>query len=514
MVERYVILANSNDKTFDVPRQLVEINGERLIERTIRLLKENGVKDILITSYDKRFDNLGAKRYEPLKNDYDYLTGKGYWLNAFPIEIMDEPICFIWGDVYFSDDAIKTIVETDTKSTLFFCSHNNQDDKYIKRHDEPLAYKVVDTKLFIEHIDKVKKLYDEGKTNRHPIVWELYRSINELDVNEHIMTNNYVAINDISCDIDGKNDVKKLKMQLGEIKMKELSLIIPYYNTYELTEKLLDALIPQLTDEIEVILIDDGCNEKRLDKYAKDITIIHLKENVGGATASNIGIDQAKSKYIGFIDSDDMIALDYIKTLLDAIKTHNEDAIFFDWQDMGSGYIVHHPNNYAPWKAIYKLNIIPRFLDGRIYSYDVSFYEELNSKSYSKYYIDKVLYYYNSQREDNLTHKKEKERRKNMIKVEALKDFRLERFDELVDLERKNAMHNEKGKLYEGDTFYCTKEMADYLMGNNPINTIVVKLLEVAPELAVEEAKIEENASKEKLDAEMQKKPKKKKGKR
>ena len=33
---------------------------------------------------------------------------------------------------------------------------------------------------------------------------------------------------------------------------------------------------------------------------------------------------------LGFIDSDDMIAQDYIKTLLDALKTHNEDAIFFD----------------------------------------------------------------------------------------------------------------------------------------------------------------------------------------
>ena len=211
---KYIILANSNDKTFDIPRQLVEVNGEPIIKRTIRLLKENGVKDILITARDKRFDGLGAKRYEPINSNYDYSTGKGYWLNAFPFEIMNEPICFIWGDVYFSDEAIKTIVETETDSTLFFCTYNNKNRKYIKHHDEPLAYKIIDTELFKKHVEIVKKLYDEGKTIRHPIVWEVYRSINGQDINVHKMTKNYVAINDISCDIDSKKDIDLLNKVL------------------------------------------------------------------------------------------------------------------------------------------------------------------------------------------------------------------------------------------------------------------------------------------------------------
>lgn len=303
--------------------------------------------------------------------------------------------------------------------------------------------------------------------------------------------------------------------------MVKLSIIIPYYKTYELTNKLLEKLVCQLNDEVEIILIDDGCNEKRLDKYLRDIKIKHLKENKGGAFASNIGLDMANGLYIGFIDSDDMVSDEYIETLLNAIDNHNEDVIFMDWMDMNSGIIVHHPSNYAGWKAIYKREITPRFDESWYYNFDVPFYDKLNSKPYSKYYIDKVLYYYNSQREDNLTHRKEKERRKNMIKVEVLKDFRLERFDELVDLERKNAMHNEKGKLYEGDTFYCTKEMADYLMGDNPIKTIVVKLLEVMPEevvQAVADTIVDEDSKviceDKKVEKLFEEKPKKKKGKK
>ena len=181
---KYIILAKSNDKTFDIPRQLVEINGEPLVGRIIRLLKENGVNDIIITANDKRFDNLGAERYECKTNNFDYIKRTGYWLDAFPFELMNEPVCFIWGDVYFSEEAIKTIVETETDSTLFFCTYQNKDPRYIKPHDEPLAYKVVDTDIFKDAIIKVKKLKDEGVCCREPIVWEVYRVINGIWVNE------------------------------------------------------------------------------------------------------------------------------------------------------------------------------------------------------------------------------------------------------------------------------------------------------------------------------------------
>lgn len=210
MVKKYVILANSNDKTFDIPRQLVEINGETLIGRTIRLLKENGVKDILITASDERFKEYGEV-YTPNKSDYNYENGTGYWLNAFPFELIDEPVCFIWGDVYFSEKAIQEIVELESKEDLFFCTYKNETEKYIKKHDEPLAYKVMNCDRFKEHINKVKRLKDEGKCCREPIIWEVYRSIHNQDINTHIMTTDFIAINDESCDIDSKLDIERLR---------------------------------------------------------------------------------------------------------------------------------------------------------------------------------------------------------------------------------------------------------------------------------------------------------------
>ena len=130
MVKKYIILADSSIG-FETPRQLSVICGEPIIKRTIRLLKENGIKDIIITSHDPRFDNLGAVRYEPKFNDYNPADPKSAWLKAFPVELMEEPTCYLFGDVYYSENAIKTIVEKDNKDILFFCTYNNKDKKYI-----------------------------------------------------------------------------------------------------------------------------------------------------------------------------------------------------------------------------------------------------------------------------------------------------------------------------------------------------------------------------------------------
>lgn len=182
----------------------------------------------------------------------------------------------------------------------------------------------------------------------------------------------------------------------------KLSLIIPYYNTYELTIKLLDILIPQLTDEVEVFLVDDGCHETRLDQFEK-ISVIHIEENKGNSAAINAGIMLATGKYIGIIDSDDLITEDYIKEVISAIDTTDAEILILDWKDMHSGDVVHRPSNYAPWRSLYRKDIMVLFDESVRHCSDVPFRKALDEEHKSKYYIDKVLYIYNSNRVGSLT---------------------------------------------------------------------------------------------------------------
>ena len=68
-----------------------------------------------------------------------------------------------------------------------------------------------------------------------------------------------------------------------------------------------------------------------------------------------------------------------------------------------------------------------------------------------------------------------------MIKVEVIEDFTLEKFDELKNIVRKRT--NQVGKLFVGDTFECTKEIADYLIEKNKLNKPFVKVIEIVPEI-------------------------------
>ena len=185
--------------------------------------------------------------------------------------------------------------------------------------------------------------------------------------------------------------------------MVKLSIVIPYYNCYEYTKKLLDILVPQLTDETEIILVDDGCHEERLDEYKDSINIIHLEKNGGAGHSYNVGIDKTTGQYIGFIDADDYVSNDYIETLINGINNNPTDVIYLDWQDTFTGNIIQRPDNYAPWKAIYKKEITPRFSEENKFHPDVLFYDELKRKGFTKSYVDKLLYFYNSKRPGNLS---------------------------------------------------------------------------------------------------------------
>lgn len=69
-----------------------------------------------------------------------------------------------------------------------------------------------------------------------------------------------------------------------------------------------------------------------------------------------------------------------------------------------------------------------------------------------------------------------------MIKAEVIKEFTLAKFNELKNVQRK--AREEKGKLFIGDTFECSEELAKYLTNEikNPANDVFIKVIEIIPE--------------------------------
>ena len=202
---KYIIMCGGGLHGWDAPRQLSEINGEPIIARTIRLLRENGIEDIAITADDKHFTE-----YAPVL-DYD---SSGTWVNCFmPTET---PVCYLMGDVVFSPDAIRTIVETESDGVLMFGSAPPYSSDYMKPWEESFAFKVWDTKRFREAVDFVKA--HERYFMREPLAWELWQVIQGTQYN--VVLHDYIAINDYTCDVDSREDLTKLERIIQKYEVK------------------------------------------------------------------------------------------------------------------------------------------------------------------------------------------------------------------------------------------------------------------------------------------------------
>ena len=196
----------------------------------------------------------------------------------------------------------------------------------------------------------------------------------------------------------------------------QLSIITPYYKTLEYTKKLAEVLIPQLTKETEWIIVSDGdkdleelhrwidlmlCTPLKIDDMPT-VKLIYSPKNSGGASKPrNIGLDNAKGKYIAFIDSDDLVSDDYIQEVLKNLKT---DIIFISWKSkVHDIHIEYNPPywNCAVWCRIYRKRIIGniRFKEDMKIAEDWVFNQQIKYRTSRA--ITKQIYYYTI-REDSL----------------------------------------------------------------------------------------------------------------
>lgn len=126
-------------------------------------------------------------------------------------------------------------------------------------------------------------------------------------------------------------------MKIKNMNIPFFSILIPVYNVERYLEDCLESVLAQSFSDYEVILIDDGSKDRSgqiCDAYADrypDRIRVHHKQNQGLISARSAGLQQAKGKYVCFLDSDDCWGKHTLKRLHEITEETNSDVVLFCW---------------------------------------------------------------------------------------------------------------------------------------------------------------------------------------
>ena len=171
--------------------------------------------------------------------------------------------------------------------------------------------------------------------------------------------------------------------------MIKVSVIVPVYNTEKYLKRCLDSLVNQTLKDIEIIIINDKSpdNSKKIIKNYEtkydNIKVINNKTNKGIGYNRNLGVKEAKGKYISFIDSDDYIDVNMYEIMYNKAVKDKNDLVICNYHKMlekDNGNIIEiesdyefekiddttlkdNPNliwdiNMAPWNKLYSKDLI------------------------------------------------------------------------------------------------------------------------------------------------------------
>lgn len=124
--------------------------------------------------------------------------------------------------------------------------------------------------------------------------------------------------------------------------MDKVSIVIPVYNAQNYIDRALTSICEQTYENLQIILIDDGSTDGSLSvckKWAAQDSrvLVHHQENAGVSEARNKGLELATGDYIMFVDADDWIATDMVKTLYDLVIAHQADVSTCNYIEIPEG---------------------------------------------------------------------------------------------------------------------------------------------------------------------------------
>ena len=184
---QYIILSDGKGSRWNnymgITKQEAIIDGERIIDRTCRLLRDNNQKDVKVLSSNPNHSNNLSVRIE---SDYENV-----FMHEFAYDYLNQETTFLFGDTYYEEDAITQIIKDKPEDVMFY--GNETAIVGVKVVDLDLFKKVIgladDPEKFIyhyfKHLDGKYRFKSVGRTFTNINTSEDYERLKKLKEQEN-----------------------------------------------------------------------------------------------------------------------------------------------------------------------------------------------------------------------------------------------------------------------------------------------------------------------------------------
>ena len=205
----------------------------------------------------------------------------------------------------------------------------------------------------------------------------------------------------------------------------KVSIIVPVYNVERYLEQCILSILSQTYNDFELILVDDGSTDSSgamCDKYARQDprVVVYHKHNGGLSSARNVGISNAKGKYLMFVDSDDYWCSPFaLNNLLECAIQNDADVVrgevcyvndtgTYLWDNrtklkdkkaripMSNALFISNIicGKWWAWISMYKSEILQKFNEEQKFQEDIDFHIRLFTQNLKCIYLPFVFYAY------------------------------------------------------------------------------------------------------------------------
>jgi 2-aminoethylphosphonate-pyruvate transaminase len=210
--------------TYNIPKGFVKIEGQTLIERSLSILHDNGIKNIIIGCghLSKMYEDIQEQYGFQIYKNVDYSVSGSLYTLVLAEQLVDVDFLVLESDIMYEPRSIAALLGTENKNVILASGETKSNDEVYIQADDNMRFVTLNKDInAVNHVTGelvgISKVSKEALTTLSNLVrkeeqyklWDYERGFTQI-LNDHDFF--VKKIDDLVwCEIDNENHLKRAK---------------------------------------------------------------------------------------------------------------------------------------------------------------------------------------------------------------------------------------------------------------------------------------------------------------